>query len=318
LSFYDLKIHHRLASLCVAIAVAGTIVSLLGFLGRFHWFLDLFSHFRVQYGLVLAVFSLFLFMARRWRTAVFSLAIALLNLAQVLPLYWSPGSEAATGSLTYRLMLLNVNTHLGDPVLVSELVASERPDILLLQEINKEWVESLNGLEMDYPHRHMIPREDNFGIGLYSRHPLQSVETVIIGRDLIPSIAARLSLPDADVDLLGTHPLPPVGRDRSQSRNIQIEGLTEHTRTSEPFILAGDLNTTPWNFYFRRLLHESGLRDSARGFGVQATWPRFGWMLRIPLDHCLHSDEIIIVDRRIGPDVRSDHFAVIIDFQVKQ
>lgn len=315
--FLHFTINRRLADLCAAMAVAGASISLLGFLGRFHWFLDLFSHFRVQYGLVLLIFALFLFIARRFRTALFCLLIAGLNLGQVLPLYRSSSPEGTFEGAPYRFMLLNVNTHSGNPEAVMRLLQKEQPDILLLEEISDKWVESLQGLGAIYPHQHLEPQEDNFGIGLYSRHPLKEAKTIYIGRDPLPSIQATVTLPNGEVHFLGTHPLPPVGRRMSESRNIQLDWLPDHVRRDGPFILAGDLNTTPWNFYFRKLRRESGLHDSARGFGVQPTWPQSGWLLRIPLDHCLHSRHITIQDRRIGPDVGSDHFAVIIDFHIK-
>ena len=69
---------------------------------------------------------------------------------------------------------------------------------------------------------------------------------------------------------------------------------------------------------FRKLLADSGLNDSANGFGVQPSWPTFIAPLAIPIDHCLHSDEIHIHDRQIGDDVASDHFPLIVDFAIKE
>jgi len=36
--------------------------------------------------------------------------------------------------------------------------------------------------------------------------------------------------------------------------------------------------------------------------------------LLIPIDHCLHSREVRIVRKQIGPDVGSDHYPVVVDF----
>ncbi len=82
-------------------------------------------------------------------------------------------------------------------------------------------------------------------------------------------------------------------------------------------MVLGDFNTTPWNYYFQKFLKESGLRDSSQGFGPQPTWPNFSRLLSIPIDHCLHSAEIVIVGRQIGPDVGSDHYPVIVDYALK-
>lgn len=117
---------------------------------------------------------------------------------------------------------------------------------------------------------------------------------------------------------VATHPLPPGGRDYSRWRNDQLEQLPDFIRSPLPILLLGDLNVTPWNYHFRRLLDRTGLRDSAKGYGVQPTWPSYNPLLRIPIDHCLHSADIAIVDRRVGQSVSSDHYPVIVDFVISR
>jgi endonuclease/exonuclease/phosphatase (EEP) superfamily protein YafD len=117
---------------------------------------------------------------------------------------------------------------------------------------------------------------------------------------------------------MATHPLPPAGRDYSRWRNNQLAQLPGWVhRATSPLLLLGDLNVSPWSSHFRRLLRESGLRDSSQGRGVLPTWPTFSPLLRIPIDHCLYSQGIAIVDRRTGPHVGSDHFPVIVDFVIE-
>lgn len=138
-----------------------------------------------------------------------------------------------------------------------------------------------------------------------------------VGTGEVPSILATVETGGAGGSALravATHPLPPAGREYSRWRNEQRDALATYGQSSQPVLLLGDLNTTPWNCHFRRLLKRSGLRNSARGYGVQPTWPNLPAPLRIPIDHCLHSDEIFVVDRRVGPDVSSDHYPVIVEF----
>jgi endonuclease/exonuclease/phosphatase (EEP) superfamily protein YafD len=79
---------------------------------------------------------------------------------------------------------------------------------------------------------------------------------------------------------------------------------------SRPVIVAGDLNATPWSHGFRQLVRLRGLCDSAVGRGVQATWNAHRWVPRIPIDHVVVSPEVRVMDRRVGPDVGSDHLPV--------
>jgi endonuclease/exonuclease/phosphatase (EEP) superfamily protein YafD len=135
----------------------------------------------------------------------------------------------------------------------------------------------------------MQPREDNFGIGLLSKLPLAESEIVHIGSADVPSVLATVSTGDTNLRVLATHPLPPVGREYARRRSEQLDRLPDFVRSPLPVLLLGDLSVTPWNHHFRRLLARTGLQDSAQGYGVQPTWPNYNPILRIPIDHCLHS-----------------------------
>jgi endonuclease/exonuclease/phosphatase (EEP) superfamily protein YafD len=302
--------------LLTAAGVVASVSTLFGHLGRFSWFLDLFSHFRVQYMLGLLVLGVLLFMGHRRKTAAAFLALACVNLMSVLPLYFG-GSSAPDGAApALRAMLLNVNTRLGDPDRVRTVISAVDPDILILEEISSAWMSDLTWLTNSYPHSLAQPREDNFGIGLFSKLPLAEAEIVYIGDAEVPSIVATVSASQTNLRVIATHPLPPGGPDYSLRRNDQLERLPDYVRSPLPVLVLGDLNVTPWNHHFRRLLARTGLRDSTKGFGVQPTWPNFNPLLRIPIDHCLHSEDIGILDRRVGGDVSSDHFPLIVDFVI--
>lgn len=301
------------------VIAAGTVASaatVMGFFGRFSWFLDLFSHFRVQYLLGLLVSGFLLLIWHRRRTAIAFLALACVNLALVVPLYIKAPDGPARGARTVRAMLINVNTRLGDADRVKAVICAANPDILVLEEISSRWMSELTWLTNAYPYALVQPREDNFGIGLYSKLPLSDAEIVYIGEADVPSILATVSAAHTNLRVIATHPLPPGGQEYSQWRNEQLERLPDYIRSPLPVLLLGDLNVTPWNYYFRRLLARADLRDSSRGFGVQTSWPNYNPFLRIPIDHCLHSADISIVMRRIGESVASDHYPVIVDFVI--
>ncbi len=244
------------------------------------------------------------------------IALACVNLGVVLPLYFGKLPRPVEAMPSVRAMLLNVNTHNGDPERVREVVVTTNPDILVLEEIGARWVPFLTWLENSYPYSLTQLREDNFGIGLFSKLPLAEGEVIYIGGAEVPSIVATVTTAHSPLILIATHPLPPAGRSYSHWRNDQLERLPGYIRSNYPVLLLGDLNVTPWNHHFRLLLARTGLRDSAKGFGVQPTWPNFNPLLRIPIDHCLHSEDIIIVDRQIGEDVSSDHYPLIVDFVI--
>ena len=215
-------------------------------------------------------------------------------------------------------MLINVNTMSGDPVRVARAVNEMSPQILVLEEINARWLIDLEGALRAYPHSRVSPREDNFGIGLFSKFLLSNARVVDIGEARLPSICAEVTIQATTLNVIATHPPPPGGARYSRWRNSQLNLIPDHVpKDGLPILLLGDLNVSPWSHHFGQLLKKTGLRDSSKGHGVQPTWPAGNPLLSIPIDHCLHSREVTILKRTIGPDVGSDHYPLIVDIALR-
>lgn len=307
---------NSLTRLCSLAAWAIATATLLGFLGRVHWTFDLFSHFRVQYmQLCLVLIGIALWRRQNKRALAITL-LACLNYAFVLPLYF--GKPAPATAPTVRAMLINLNAGNGNTEKVMEAINNATPDILLLEEVTPKWARELAVLNKDYTCRIADPQEGCFGIMLLSKHPLKNGKILEIGSAGVPSIGADIYLAKNTFSIIGTHPLPPAGGEYSRHRNDQLEKLPEIAKAQKyPVLLIGDLNTTPWSPHFVKLVRSSGLKNSMKGFGFQPTWPANMSLLRIPLDHVLHSPEITIHNRMVGGDVGSDHFPVIVDFSME-
>lgn len=290
--------------------------TLLGFLGSLHWFIDLFSHFRVQYmQLCLPLIGMALW--QRWNKRAGALVLlALINYSFVLPFYFGKPDVPPTKPI--RAMMMNIYAGNGNTDQVLESIQTADPDILLLEEVTLKWEKELKILNDDYTYRISEPRDDCFGIMLLSKYPLERTEIVEIGNAGVPSIITEAHLPQGVISIIGTHPLPPIGAACSHQRNNQLAALPAYINEQAlPVLLIGDLNTTPWSPHFKNLMNRSGLKNSMKGFGFQPSWTGNAF-LKIPLDHMLHSEEIIIHNRMIGPDIGSDHRPVIVDLSLKQ
>lgn len=311
-SLFDLRINAwGLVSACGAIAVLAT---LLGFLGRFSWVCDLFCHFRVQlFAVLLTVASLHL-IRRDFRSSVIFALFAMANLSAIVPLYLGDAPTAPAGSVSYRAMLANVNTRFGSPQMVVGAIEHFRPDILVLEEVDDRWVALLSEGLKAYAHSTAMPRDDNFGIAVYSKYPMRG-EVRYFGESEVPSVVAEIDTPQGTFTLIGTHALPPASAENTRLRDEHLSHIPETVRAAKsPVLLLGDLNATPWCSSFRQLVRESGLRDSSRGRGVQPTWPSFMPLLWIPIDHCLFGPGIQVTNKRVGPKIGSDHYPVVVDF----
>ena len=172
----------------------------------------------------------------------------------------------------------------------------------------------------EYPYHREVPRGDNFGICMFSKTPFSKIEIVEWGDDFLPSIDAYFNDSKAgDYRIIGTQPLPPMNSAGWNSRNTQLREIAQSiTENSAPTLVAGDFNSSPWSPFYKDFIKLGGLRDSALGFGIPPTWQAGNSpIFRLHLDHICISENIAVHDRSVGPDVGSDHRAVIIDFTIQ-
>ncbi len=306
----------RLFDRCLNLFALGlATATMLGFLGRFFWVFDLFSHFRVQYMQLCLVLIGIALWQRNNKRAITLILLACLNYAFVLPLYF--GKATLPTGPTARAMLINLNASNGHTEKVLNVIRTANPDLLLLEEVTPKWEAELAVLTEIYPHRIVEAQEGCFGIMMLSKFPLEHEQTVEIGGANIPSLLAEVHFPHGTLSFIGTPPLPPIGAAYSKQRNRHLMELPDLVKKQQyPVLLIGDLNVSPFSYWFRKVISESKLKDSMKGFGFQPSWPSNNSFLCIPLDHVLHSPEIIIHNRMIGSDVGSDHFPVIVDFSI--
>jgi len=293
------------------------VVTLTGFFGKLWWLLELTSHFPFHLAIASLFFTGIWTLKRCWRWAIFSGVVAAINTTLVLALFWGLNQPApATGQ---RLRLVAVNVHTANPhtELVLSFLQKADADVVLLMEVNMPWMDALGSLSNRYPEIIGEARSDNFGIALLNRVPSTNSTVVYLGEAEVPSVRTTLFINGQTVTLLGTHPLPPGSAEYARLRNDQLHSIAATVRESSgPTIVVGDLNATPWSPYFRELLHVGGLRNTSQGRGVFGSWPAGLPVGRIPLDHCLISPSLQVIDKQLGPKVGSDHLPIVIDLQI--
>jgi endonuclease/exonuclease/phosphatase (EEP) superfamily protein YafD len=290
------------------------VAALATFGGKLFWLFDLASHFQVYYfaaAVVLLVGNLFL---KRRTPALLSLVLVGLGIFHLYP-YLAPVTKktAASDGKGYTVMHLNLNLLNQRTAAVKRAIADADPDLLVLQETTPRWHRELESIGKGYRHNFSIPESGAFGIWVMSKFEL--VDLDVQRRGDIPFLHIRYKVDGQELEIVALHPMPPVGRQATRSRNDLLEGAAVYAAGEGNRIAVGDFNCSPWSPNFRSFLKKSGLRDSARGRGLPSTWfpiPLIG----IPIDHVLVSPEIQILDRRVGGDVGSDHRAVIVEFRI--
>ena len=299
-------------------AIITCLATLSGFFGKYWWVLDLASHFRVQYFILLLLLTCILLFQKKYKIAFVFLTFTAINFSLILPLYLKNTDAINDDSPIARAMLINLRTSNNKYKKTINAIKKYNPDFLIVEELNTQWLGQLSNLTNNYPYYITAPQEDNFGMAFYSKIPPEKLEVKYIGMIGLPSVAGQFNFGGNLLTIIGTHPVPPIGNDYFKYRNEQLAAIPNFLKNYDtPILLLGDLNFTPWSYYFKLLIKKSALIDSSKGKGVQPTWPTMFFPFLIPIDHCLHSQNIIITDKIVGDNIGSDHYPLVIDFQIK-
>ncbi|MGK2953558.1 MAG: endonuclease/exonuclease/phosphatase family protein [Thiobacillus sp.] len=280
--------------------------ALAGSAGTLVWLIDLASHWQWLYlaGLVLGC-AIAVLKDRRWAFWLLAVPLPWLTASSPAP---NAGNEKIPNAKVLAVASANVPLENHDTAALVRWLAAAKPDVLVLHEVSPGYAKGLGALDA-YPFRHLMPRQDPFGMAVLSRFPLGEIQTVE-DEDGIRHIDALLDWNGQPVRLTAFHPMPPISQHDHSVRNQKLQGLAKAAKASEhPAIVAGDLNATPWSNAFSKL-NQAGLR---RASGLAPTWPAVGrgWM-GIPIDHVLVTQQWSVVEQQVGPKLGSDHLPVIV------
>lgn len=281
----------------------------LSLFGRMHWGLELLSHFTMQYVVTLMALGVVLVIGRSWKWGGVAFITALLATWGLLPYYTTPRDECFSEGKALNIATFNVLASNSNHSEVLSALSDINADVLFFMEVNKEWASQLEVIQEDYPYSLTNPREDNFGVALYSKIPFVKSQIEYFGE--LPAAHIQVENDGEVINLLGIHPLPPMGEIGSLRRNQHLKEVGEFINEVDgEVVLMGDLNTTPFSHVFKDFLTNTQLRDSALGFGINATWNRNVPMIAIPIDHILVSQKLLIKDRKVLGNYGSDHSLV--------
>lgn len=294
--------------LCVGVLI-GTLIR---WLGRWHWLCELTTHFVVQATVLAAIATLLLVVRRHWKLVGITTCLTLINAAEWLPFFLPASQPAVTSKTGERLVVVTANVYSRNRQSedLYRWLKSSQADVVFISEVDPWWAGKIESWKADWPHQTVLPRPDNFGLALISRHPFAQSEIVYLS-SLIPAVECQLETPTGRWSVVGLHPLPPVGGEYSRLRNEYLIDAAKHIqKLPAPRIVLGDLNSSSSSPVFRDLLSTTGLKDTRQGFGWQPTWPAGNRVLQIPIDHCLVEPSLHVLSREVGPDIGSDHLPV--------
>jgi endonuclease/exonuclease/phosphatase (EEP) superfamily protein YafD len=302
-------------SVAGVVAVIG-LATLVGFLDRIAWVFEIADVFRVQYAAVLVVAAVGGLALQERRLALVAVALAAVNVA-ALRIDLAPAAVAAPGVSGSRLRLVVANVEVGntDFAAVERLVELTHPDLFGVTELTPAMAHHLATSLTGYRSKVLAVRDDAYGIGVYSRLPIESARVAHLPADGPPTIVAHLRVADKPVAVVITH-VRTVFAGSIHVRQLHALAAARPTLGGH-VIVCGDFNTPPWSGPLRHFASTTGLRDLYGGRAWAAyTWPTWFYGLRVPIDDCFVSGGVGVADHRDGPDVGSDHRPLVVDVRI--
>lgn len=303
-------------------AGGATITTLLGFAGSLWWRFELIEHFRPQYCLILIAAIVLGGISRQAWSFVWCLPLAL-NLALLVPLFFTSGQINHSPNNTLRILHANLDRGNQDTTPAIQYLKTQNADLVLLQEVTSKWLSVIEADLSQYQVIKSLPLENSQGwamlLPVKSSKLFEVMATQIIN---LPSSSNRplieiiMRWENREVAILSLSVARP-GKSNFQAVEFDAAAewsLRQQQENKREVIIIGDFNSTPWSSRFRKFLHDSNLRNSQRGFGLQPTWQAgFPSVLMVAIDHCLQSKSITTINRTIGANIGSDHLPLFVE-----
>ena len=285
------------------------VASLLAYLGRSGFPLELLAHWRVHYllaGLVLVGLAFPLNEALLFGlgfTTAFAAAGPLWLARRRCRGGQTPGEAAVT------LLWCNVWQKRGPVEKLAELARRERADVVAMSEIPLDIADAdLKALFPEHPHlarcQPDAAQKYDARMVVLSREPLSEFQ--IHTPEAAPRKPfATLRLPDRELFVALVHASTSVAPGLAKRRDASFELLTRTVMEEERWLAVGDFNAAPWTADFE-------LAPGRRlGPCFRRTWKAFPPFYGLPLDHALASAEVA-GEMRLGPWIGSDHRPLIV------
>lgn len=299
--------------------LALAVFTALSLVARSWWVADICANLRIQWLIGIAGIAVSSILFRYWKLLTVQFAVAVLNLWFVSSTWKSEPAASARELLT----VATVNVYSGNTNFetITRLIRQQDADLVAVLELTTGLAGHLQqALSTTHPYAFVLPQNNgNFGIGLYSKHPFDSVSPRYFTDETIPSIVANVKIAEQAVTMIATHPLPPMGPGAFHQRNEHLRMLAAFVRNLQsaapdtPVVVAGDLNLTPWSPIFADFLDAGKLQSFPRQHGFTPTWYRYNvFPCGLILDHVLATDDLKCIDQMVGPNIGSDHRMVTV------
>lgn len=307
------------------------LLTVFQFIRRDEWWIRFADFIHLQLT-VLSLFSwlfLMLFSNLHGLNLIFIIVgvpLTILHLFIILPytfLYGKQVKKSRKRDAEMNISILEANVLMYNVAydLLLNLISEKTPDLVIAIETDKKWEKALDTLTEGYPYQIKYPRDNTYGLHLYSKLPLQDEKIDFLVEDDIPSIQTKVKLRSGNlISVVVLHPKPPSPTENYLSLERDAELIIMGRKIADmdlPVIVTGDLNDVAWSHTSRLFKRISGLLDPRIGRGFFNTFHAKYPLMRWPLDHIFHSKHFLIGKIQRLRSIKSDHFPIYIDLYLE-
>lgn len=238
----------------------------------------------------------------------------------VVNLHYFDRQKSTGGANSIRILSCNVYQFNDRHESFIRLVRKYDPDIILTMESNLHWEKALEVLETDYPNFRKAPRDNTYGMHIYTRLETERIDIHFLLTEERPTMEAHLRTRDRRPFVFwGVHPPPPSPTEKPDSRQKDAELMLiarKVRNTGKPIIAVGDFNTVCWSRVSGLFARTSGLIDARKWRGIFSTFPAKYLLLRFPLDLLFYSKGLELQSLSILENIGSDHLPVLCELAI--
>lgn len=322
----QLRLLNPLRAVVATLAGGIALMGVLSWFGALHWTFELLSHFRFYYFVLGGILALLALALRLTGPAVVVALVATVNGAAAWPHMAVPVSAARTEPLpVVRVLWANLHNWATDLGALRELIEREKPDIAVFTELAGTHAETVRQMRALLPYQSTLPDGNPLDVMLLSKRPPEALHFDLEAGGGAPLLMARICPGEAAcLTLLALHasrPFPHAGGLRDRQLAYAATVARREVDAGHRVVFVGDLNVTPFSPVYDRLLGASGLADTAsirveRARSATATWWFGNTGIGLPIDHVLVGPGVMLVERRLGTPIRSDHLPLIVDLRI--
>ena len=217
-----------------------------------------------------------------------------------------------TAKHCFTALSLNVLQDNRDYDRTLDLIRRQDPDIVMLLETDRAWVDALAPVIARYPHKRLVPIPNKYGLVFMTRLPGDELTVHQLVENDIPSIFARLRTRSGQpFGFIGLHPRPPQTGTDTQERDAEIAiGARIAAKSGLPVLAMGDFNDVAWSDTSELFKRVGTYLDPRIGRGFYATFPANVPAFRWPLDQIYFTKSFSIDSLQVLGEVGSDHLPI--------